>query len=382
MAALSEAAPVRVVSEAAPARIAVLGAGWWSQGWHLPDLKNHPGAVIAAIVDPNPEPRSAIPPALVSLARLSQTYECPTFPSLEALLASDVEVDGVICCTSHASHSELGAAALRAGKHVLMEKPMTTDVAQAAALARAARDAPQLYFAVNNTASWRPQALRAAEWVRGGRVGAVEHVLVAFHSPLLWLFDDPANTGWTTSTGSMLGNGFAWGQMSHPLAWVFQVTGLEAVACSCTMTRSPNSGADLTNAATFECRGGATISISGAATLPGNAHGDEVVGKHVSLRVFGSEGVLTYDGDDADEASGRLALSRRDGTHDECPGFLFENFVQGATGPESLQAFVAACRGLPHTRAIGADLGAAVVNAIDAMYRSDAQRGARVSVAE
>ena len=49
---------------------------------------------------------------------------------------------------------------------------------------------------------------------------------------------------------------------------------------------------------------------------------------------------------------------------------------------EARRAFVAACRGLPHTRAIGADLGAAVVNAIDAMYRSDAQKGAKVPVAE
>ncbi|KAH8046494.1 oxidoreductase family [Aureococcus anophagefferens] len=31
----------------------------------------------------------------------------------------------------------------------------------------------------------------AAAWVRGGRVGAVEHVSCSFHSPLLWLFDDP-----------------------------------------------------------------------------------------------------------------------------------------------------------------------------------------------
>ena len=42
------------------ARIAVLGAGWWSQGWHLPHLSRNPEVKIAAIIEPNPNPRSAI----------------------------------------------------------------------------------------------------------------------------------------------------------------------------------------------------------------------------------------------------------------------------------------------------------------------------------
>ena len=127
-----------------PARIAVLGAGWWAQGWHLPDLHTNPQTTIAAIVDPNPRPRSAIPPALEPLAALAAKYGCPTFASLDALLAAGVAFDGVVCCTSHASHYALGAAALAAGKHVLMEKPMTTDVGEAARLADAAARHPRL----------------------------------------------------------------------------------------------------------------------------------------------------------------------------------------------------------------------------------------------
>jgi hypothetical protein len=36
--------------DAPPARIAVIGAAWWSQGWHLPQLERNPDAVIAGIM--------------------------------------------------------------------------------------------------------------------------------------------------------------------------------------------------------------------------------------------------------------------------------------------------------------------------------------------
>ena len=58
------------------------------------------------------------------------------------------------------------------------------------------------------------------------------------HSALLWLFDDPANVGWTQRTGGMAGNGFAWGQLSHLLAFVFQAAAVGSAAGS---GRAPHS---------------------------------------------------------------------------------------------------------------------------------------------
>jgi hypothetical protein len=51
------------------------------------------------------------------------------------------------------------------------------------------------------------------------------------YSPLMFLFDDPANDGWVKPSGTMVqpdgsGNGFGWGQASHVLAWVLHVGGL------------------------------------------------------------------------------------------------------------------------------------------------------------
>lgn len=142
------------------AKVVVLGAGWWTQGWHLPHLHRHPDAEIIAVVDPCAAPRSAIS-TLVSLDEVGAKYRCQVFASFDACLDAGIEFDGVIVCTSHASHAELGAKALQRGTHVLMEKPMTTDVTEARALRDAARAAPATFFAVNNTASWRKQAVAA-----------------------------------------------------------------------------------------------------------------------------------------------------------------------------------------------------------------------------
>jgi S-adenosylmethionine:diacylglycerol 3-amino-3-carboxypropyl transferase len=44
---------------APPARIVVIGTGWWGQGWHLPHLHRNPNSVVAAIVDTNPNPTAS-----------------------------------------------------------------------------------------------------------------------------------------------------------------------------------------------------------------------------------------------------------------------------------------------------------------------------------
>ena len=124
-----------------PARIAVIGAAWWSQGWHLPHLFRNPYAEIAAIMQRSEQPTAA---KFLNLQLESKTLlreRCkgvPLFSSCEELLADKEtlgKVDGVIICTAHACHAEMGLQFL-AGKHVLMEKPMTVDVAEAHACDR------------------------------------------------------------------------------------------------------------------------------------------------------------------------------------------------------------------------------------------------------
>ena len=58
-------------------------------------------------------------------------------------------------------------------------------------------------FMVNNTANFREKCFDARRLVEAGELGKISHVLCVMYSPLMFLFDDPANTGWVKPSGSM-----------------------------------------------------------------------------------------------------------------------------------------------------------------------------------
>ena len=252
-------------------------------------------------------------------------------------------------------------------------------MAEARVLAeQAAAAAPRVTFMVNNTANYREQYFQAKAMVDSGELGDIHHVLCVMYSPLLFLFDDPANTGWVKATGTMLqedgsGNGFGWGQASHVLAWVLGAANLKVDEVTAITHRSERSGADITDAALVRCRNGCSISFSGGCSWPGNEHGDQATGKHFDIKLFGSKGVLMFGGDDKEPTSGRLELRYHDGRPSFISeGFLMENTEAEGDGPESMQQFIAACRGLPFQNGADQGVGLEAVRLLDAMYRSAA----------
>ncbi|KAL3811368.1 hypothetical protein ACHAXA_011332 [Cyclostephanos tholiformis] len=414
------------------ANIVLIGAGWWGQGWHLPHLHRNQRVNISAIVDSSTHPKSSLNPNLQSLDSLSSRYGCPVFHSLSDLL-HDPKVgpymDGAIVCTPHSTHFEIGHELIAEGRrrydeaieargrrryddedtslqyrpvNVLMEKPMTTDVDEARKLhellmdrRRAGGGSDKIIgggmgcFLVNHSANYRPQARAARKIIESGRIGTIRHVTAFLASPLSWIFDDPSNKGWNEPDSrslGMIGNGFAWGQSSHILAWVYHAVGPGMLVPSrvhCVMTHSDATGADVSHAATVACVCGAAISLSGTSLLPGNAHSDPPVAKEVVIRIFGTKGALSYCGNDRDPSSGKLEWSSHsdDDDHDaarmeiQCPelGFQFEELDQDGIGPSSLQCFLDACLGRDDYY-IGAEslVGLRCVQTIDAMYRSNA----------
>jgi len=300
---------------------------------------------------------------------------------MDELLASEVSktVDGIIISSSHASHHEIGMKAMTAGWHILMEKPMTTDPLEAFELTKAAASYSKTLM-VNNSANFREQAKRAHDLVRGGQIGKVKHVSCALFSPLGWLFHNPANVSWVKPTGNMLGNGFAWGQLSHTFAWIYLVTGLTPKSVFCHMSYSEKTGADVYNSATIRCTCGATISVQGIADIAGPC-------KKVDNKIFGTDGMLTFSGDlvesmaagGASSAAEGLVLERHDNKNQTFPGFEFENFEKKGNGPESLQTLIAACLGRAVFNAADADVGCKTVVSIEAMYRS-AKLGEEVEI--
>jgi len=366
----------------------------------LAALNRNVGVRLVAIVEPSEHPRSTLNDNLEPVSALATRYKCPIFRSTGELLADSSladEIDGAIVCTPHSTHFEVGELLLRederraekGGKalHILMEKPMTTNVLEAKKLHQLVGKRQTNYrssgcFLLNHSANYREQTKAAHNLVRDGRLGAIRHIAVSFAAPPIWLFDDPANEGWNKpdSTGTMLGNGFVWGQSSHVLAWIFHVGcgRIQPRRVYCIMNHSETTGADVSHSATIHCEGGITFSLSGTSLLPGCEYSDPPVGKQVNIEIFGSDGSLFYSGNDHDSASGRLEFrvgsdENEYGKIEElCApmGFLFENTAEGGIGPESLQNFVAACSGKDFYPGADIKIGLMTVQTIEAMYRS------------
>ena len=109
-------------------RVGVLGVGYWGSK-QLRVMRTTPGVTQVVAID-------ARLPLLSGMAHLLATGA--GFTSLEAALP---HVDAVVIATPPASHVPLGLAAIRAGKHVLIEKPLATTSAGAQELIQAAKDA-------------------------------------------------------------------------------------------------------------------------------------------------------------------------------------------------------------------------------------------------
>ena len=110
-------------------KVGVIGTGGIS-GVHLGGYSRNPNVEIYALCDINEK----------NLAKRAEEYKVSrTFTDYREMLALK-ELDAVSVCTWNSAHAECAIAALRAGKHVLCEKPMALNTAQAQEMEKAAKE--------------------------------------------------------------------------------------------------------------------------------------------------------------------------------------------------------------------------------------------------
>jgi predicted dehydrogenase len=116
-----------------PVRVAVVGLGYWGPNLARV-LHDHPDAELVAVCDRRDE-------AVARLARRYPSVKVTT--SFEDVLTAG-EVEAVVIATPVSTHHALASAALAAGKHVFVEKPLAASVEQARVLAEQAADADRV----------------------------------------------------------------------------------------------------------------------------------------------------------------------------------------------------------------------------------------------
>jgi predicted dehydrogenase len=102
-------------------------------------------------------------------------------------LVSCGDVDVVHITTPNRFHAEMSLAALRAGKHVVCEKPLAMNTRETAQVVKAVRSARRV-FAVNYNVRFYPAVLQLRRLVQRGELGDVIHVNGSYMQD--WLFKD------------------------------------------------------------------------------------------------------------------------------------------------------------------------------------------------
>ncbi|MEC9234437.1 MAG: Gfo/Idh/MocA family oxidoreductase [Planctomycetota bacterium] len=103
---------------------------------------------------------------------------CTAHASVDALLASDI--DAVAVAVSNRCHRECAIAALQAGKHVLLEKPMATTVAECDEII-AAHAASDRVLQLGLVCRGAPVSLAVKRYIDAGRFGRIYHAKCAFY---------------------------------------------------------------------------------------------------------------------------------------------------------------------------------------------------------
>lgn len=145
-------------------RVGVLGTGAITQTVHLPILSRMEGVQVVALSDADAPKAETI----------AGRFGVPRVVDDEEILA-DPEIDALVVSTPNYLHQEQAVAALEAGKHVLVERPLALSGPGVEAVLDAARRAGRT-VTVGLSHRYRPDAMALQAFVAGGELGTVHAV--------------------------------------------------------------------------------------------------------------------------------------------------------------------------------------------------------------
>ncbi len=158
--------------EKSPVRLGSLGLGWWG-GVLANAAQTVDDVEVAVCYARTPESR----------ASFASAHECREATSLDDLLADDIE--GVLIATPHTTHADLAIAAIEAGKHVFVDKPLTLTVADADRVLSAAEKSG-VVVQVGHNRRRQPAIRKIKEQISGGGLGSLLEVTATHSAPLLF----------------------------------------------------------------------------------------------------------------------------------------------------------------------------------------------------
>ena len=167
-------------------RIGVVGCGGIANGKHLPAEKRNPASELVAFCD-------IIEERAIKAQKEFGAEGSAVYTDYKEML-KDKSIDAVLVLTPNCSHCEITVAALEAGKHVLCEKPMAMNYAEAKKML-AARDKSGKVLTIGYQNRFRPDSLYLKKLADKGYFGDVyyaEAIAIRWH---MGGFDDAVRGG-------------------------------------------------------------------------------------------------------------------------------------------------------------------------------------------
>jgi predicted dehydrogenase len=266
-----------------PLRVGLIGAGGNTRARHIPGLRAIPDVEIVAVCNRRGE----------STAAAAAEFGIPrTFERWEDLVA-DPEIDSVVIGTWPYLHAPVTRAALAAGKHVLTEARLSRDAAEARQMLADAKGRPELVAQVVPSPFGLKGNAVVHELLAAGYVGEVREVQVVGRTGAL--ADPAAPLSWRQDAALSGYNMLSLGILHESLLrWLPQPERVLAQARAFIAERiDPSSGARRPV--------GTPDSVQALAIWPGGAvgvyqfSGVAAFGHGLSITLYGSDGVLSYD---------------------------------------------------------------------------------------
>lgn len=252
--------------------IGLIGAGSVVQRVHLPGLRLCPEIRVLAACDTNLDAARA-----TSAPGIHSDYR-------EMLARGDI--DAVIVATPNYLHHEVVMAAIAARKHVLCEKPLAMNAAQAAAMLDAARRAGLVHMTAF-TYQFAPAVRYARHLIESGEIGKIRTVRAAYQMAL-----SSHLLGWR-STRKQAGSGVLGDIGSHLIHLVQWLAGDIASVSARSRKFREDFASDVEDwiafLAEFECGACGTFEIS--RVCPGRGAD---IGENMFIEIYGTTGSLLF----------------------------------------------------------------------------------------
>jgi UDP-N-acetylglucosamine 3-dehydrogenase len=149
-------------------KVGVIGCGSIAKHRHLPEYSRNSEVEIVAVCDVNQE----------RVNEFAQLYNAKAYLNYEDLLANE-EIEAISVCTPNFLHAPMTIAALKAGKHVLCEKPMATSREEAESMIEAAKAANRKLMIAHNQ-RFVTSHQKARQLIESGEIGKIYSFRTAF----------------------------------------------------------------------------------------------------------------------------------------------------------------------------------------------------------